>query len=271
MKEIYVGSWEEFEDELKKLFTEHEARKQASNLHVSNFLFRGQSNFEWKLETTLERYAPGVLRVSEYFRRIHAAKPQIETFTGHHWTIPTPPEYEDWLEEQDALGFSNIHAYDYMVYLRHHSFPSPLLDWSRSPYVAAFFAFRHACERRAKYVSIYAYLEYAGKAKLISPQLPHTTVRGPYVRSDPRHFFQQSQYTICIVFSNGDWVYGSHEEALANENEDQDLLWKFNVPSIEKLKVLQLLDRYNLNSFSLFGSEESLMETLAFRELIIKD
>jgi len=28
-----------------------------------------------------------------------------------------------------------------MTRLRHHGFPSPLLDWPQSPYIAAFFAF----------------------------------------------------------------------------------------------------------------------------------
>jgi len=36
------------------------------------------------------------------------------------------------------------------------------------------------------------------------------------------------------------------------------------------LKVLKILDSYNLNAFSLFGSEESLMETLAARELDLR-
>lgn len=47
----------------------------------------------------------------------------------------------------------------------------------------------------------------------------------------------------------------------------QDELWKFNVPWTERLKVLGLLDGYNLNAFSLSESEESLMETLALRKL----
>jgi hypothetical protein len=32
-------------------------------------------------------------------------------------------------------------SYDFMTRLRHHGFPSPLLDWPQSPYTAAFFAF----------------------------------------------------------------------------------------------------------------------------------
>lgn len=38
-------------------------------------------------------------------------------------------------------------------------------------------------------------------------------------------------------------------------------------PRFKRLEVLRVLDRYNLNEHSLIGSEESLMETLAFREI----
>jgi hypothetical protein len=31
------------------------------------------------------------------------------------------------------------------------------------------------------------------------------------------------------------------------------------------MKVLKILDTYNINALSLFGDEESLMETMAFR------
>ena len=33
---------------------------------------------------------------------------------------------------------------------------------------------------------------------------------------------------------------------------------------------MNLLDEFNLNAYSLFGSEESLMETLAYREISLK-
>jgi hypothetical protein len=62
-----------------------------------------------------------------------------------------------------------------------------------------------------------------------------------------------------------------HEEALARKGESQDLLWKFNIPSVERLKVLKLLDEHNINAFSLFGSEDSLMETVALRELHFRE
>jgi hypothetical protein len=45
----------------------------------------------------------------------------------------------------------------------------------------------------------------------------------------------------------------------------QDVLEKFEIPASERKKVIGRLDAFNLNASSLFGSEESLMETLATR------
>jgi hypothetical protein len=47
--------------------------------------------------------------------------------------------------------------------------------------------------------------------------------------------------------------------------------WKFNIPSTERTKVLRLLNDYNLNAFSLFDSEEALLETMWFREHVLKN
>jgi hypothetical protein len=45
-----------------------------------------------------------------------------------------------------------------------------------------------------------------------------------------------------------------------------------DTPNIsERQKVLKILDEVNVNAYSLFGSEESLMETLAVRELFLND
>jgi hypothetical protein len=76
---------------------------------------------------------------------------------------------------------------------------------------------------------------------------------------------------MCTCFSDKEWFYASHEEAFTQRDEDQDLLWKFDIPSIERVEVLRLLDKYNLNAFSLFASEESLVESLAVRELLFRD
>ena len=91
---------------------------------------------------------------------------------------------------------------------------------------------------------------------------------GPYVRSHPRHFRQQADYTFCSKYDSvTGWSFCPH---VFGSDDRQDSLWKFNIPSSECVPVLRSLDEHNLNAYSLFDSEETLLETMWFREKILK-
>lgn len=101
--------------------------------HLANYdhqwAFRGMGTASWALQTSLERLAISpVVEAERYlltaFRR-----------RAHHHVrdCPDPEDYLEWL----AL-------------MQHHGAPTRLLDWTRSPYVALFFAIERPGDENGK-------------------------------------------------------------------------------------------------------------------------
>jgi hypothetical protein len=270
MEAIEITDWEMFEQRLKELRPKY--AKESSPL-----LFRGQGNSEWPLTTTLERSGAPRMLFREYYELICASmRPEVKTFAG-----VDVPEYDAELCKPFLNGsllyeigdVFPVSLYRYMAYLRHFGFPSPLLDWSRSPFVAAFFAFRDDPLGEApKKRSIFAYCERPAAMKGGTLGQPFIRPIGPYVQTHERHFRQRCDYTICGKYdADYGWRFDSHQAVFDQGHPMQDSLWKFDLPSSERKKVLGALNDYNLNAFSLFGSEESLLETMWFREHVLRD
>jgi len=263
-----VETWEEFEDGLQRVREEYE---QSPRSLKSSLLFRGQEDSCWSLRTTLERNRERML-FKDYYRIIERIVPQIETLTGNEWPIPSYPDVEKAVKEYDAfsikLSSGRCPGYAYMAYLRHHGFPSPLMDWSRSPYVAAFFAFNKAIEASGSRVSIYILGQMS--FRISGNRMPMLDRYGPYVKTHRRHVLQQSEYTLCTGFDD-EWRFEKYDAIFDTGPRQQGFCWKFTIPTAERTKVLRLLDGYNLNAFSLFESEDSLMETLAVRGFSFED
>jgi len=266
---VQEGNWESFEKWLSDL------RSQLRPKTASRLIFRGQADSEWPLSTTLERGARQPFPILEYYRLVSSVSPAAATFTG----VETP-QYDHSIAEQlsktgpesffDPNRFPAGASYEYLIYLRHHGFPSPLLDWSKSPYVAAFFAFRDRGSG-SKQRSIYIYCESLDGTRGGAVGEPTIRQLGPYVRSHPRHYRQQSIYTVCESLAQGGyWQYDSHETVFRQARLGQDVLWRFDIPSEERTDVLRRLNEFNLNAYSLFASEETLFESLWNNEYLFR-
>jgi len=262
MEERNLNTWEEFEEALKDIRKEHD----KSDAKTTPLLFRGQENSCWRLRTTLELRRERML-FADYYGLIARIRPQIETLTGSEWPIPDYPEV--WKDVQDYDKFSRdlwcgrCPGYAYMANLRHHGFPSPLLDWTRSPYVAAYFAFSKASGDSDSRVSIYILAEISLK---LSGNLMSVLHRyGPYVKTHRRHVLQQSEYTLCTVFDDA-FRFERYDKIFDKSRYQRGACWKITLPATLRTSVLRLLDEYNLNAYSLFGSEDGMMEMLAVRQ-----
>jgi len=261
--QIDVDSWKQCEEEIKRIESEHSVS--------TGVWFRGHSNAAWRLETTLERRRYQHDGVFDYFKLISRLKHEIETFTDRAWELPSIQDLEQWCRVYDTIKLIDPAIYRYMTHLRHHGFPSPLLDWTRSPYIAAYFAFS-AVPAGNDRVAIHVFCERPHGFKVEGGEDQPTILGlGPYVKTHKRHFLQQSAYTICVCYElNKGWKLWNHYAVFNLDQPNQDILWKITIPISERIPVLELLDRFNLNAYSLFGSEESLMETLTVRNIDLK-
>lgn len=257
-----LESWEQLQHEIESLC-------KSLGDKADDLLFRGQPDSTWKLDTTVERKLKTPISLSRYYRFAFTAKSRLETLIEASWDIPTPTKFAKWIDNKDALSFVDLPGYDYLAYLRHHGFPSPFLDWTTSPYVAEFFAFNDCRPSTNNSVSVYCYLEHADVGKLRSSDEPGIFVFGPYAKVHKRHVLQQSQYSICTELNDAyKPIFANHELVFKKSDKRQDRLWKFNVPSTERNKALKSLNKMNINSYSLFGTEDALVESISTSEII---
>jgi hypothetical protein len=265
---VKLNSFADFDEAVANLKNDLKQLKQQ-DLVQSEILFRGQANAEWGLETTLERFnSSRIVTTNKYNSYLARAKPAVETITGKIWPFESRNETPD-------LGLIDWSPqnYEFMVYARHHGYPSPLLDWTRSPYIALYFAFANSLP--SKDVAIFAYCSMPQGMKgggwttddtLVNP--PVIRELGPFATTHPRQFPQQSRYTICTQIRKGsDREYCSHELVFQNAREGQDLMYKYILSASLRFDLLDRLDHMNINGFTLFNSEDGLMSALAFREI----
>ena len=235
---------------------------------VNEILFRGQDDSGLSLSTTLERQVGPNISFIDYLDRATEVASEIESVTGKRWHVSTMNKIKKSVEfiAREKRLFYTLPCYDYLVYLRHHGFPSPLLDWTRSPYIALFFAFQ--CKPKAERVAIFAFIERPQGGKSHNGNEPSIAVMGPYVTTHPRHFAQRARYTVASGPSTREYdrLFTSFPTSTV---DGQDVLIKITLPASERARALEQLDAdYNINAYTLFGSEDSFIQTLGQRRFV---
>lgn len=240
--------WEEYGQVVKELNENNAARSVNPGDALKGLSFRGQSNADWELLTTLERYTGPNMSVIQYNAAVVTMGKLIQS-----WATDMPAFTEEGVRvaTPTSVQFEAPPNIELAIYLRHHGFPSPYLDWSESPYVAAFFAMNNI-QKSTEKVSV---------TVLESPRTTSGEVGfglhsvGRYIAAGRRHFNQQARYTWCSTVKEGTCYFDSH----ANQTDER--LTRIVMPAADVKQALHELRQMNITEFSMLGSTDALIRS----------
>lgn len=271
MQEFKINNWENFKSkisEIKNNYGQYELKgKTGIHILINKILYRGQNNTDWPLLTTLERKSKKIFSVEKYIEKAYQTKFETNNFTGKNWRIPDFKILMKDINDKTTPFKIHLPLYNYLVYLRHYGFPSPLLDWSECPYIAAFFALSDLASKKNS--AVYCYIERTRGVKGNVGGAPQITVMGPHIDTDVRHFSQKASYTISSKFdyNKKKHYFCNHEIILTKKqkNQKQDILIKLDLDSKIKKDALRELNEKGINDFTLFKSEDSLIKSVSMK------
>lgn len=209
-------------------------------LDYPGYIFRGQRSEHWKLESTIDRLSKKLPQDEQNNTADFVFATFVYAARGRRGPNPPKLEKKGWW----ALG-------------QHHGLATPLLDWTTSPYVAAFFAYAEDREDGDGDATVWAIHGYSitekseekskttdadnTDKKLIELINPLTDENARLVNQSCRFLYLPENTEI------EDWVTNNFEK-----KENSYVLIKITIPAADREFALISLNRMNINYLSLF-------------------
>lgn len=237
LKPIAVANWKEFKD-------------YVDELPPYKFVFRGQQSNQWRLRTAFHR--TGRANLERYsLIDIPAVSKNLSAQTKHLFDL------------KDALQYGA-----FVSLIQHHGYPTPLLDWTHSPYVAGFFGYRGLqtgvpdVDKSGKIrIFQFALHDWQRLPQLLklSPIPPHFSILDALAIENARMLPQQAISTITNV--DDIETYISNVEII----QKQSYLQAIDLPISERPKVARDLAVMGITAGSLLPGLDGACEQLRER------
>ena len=227
-----------------------EFKNYIDELEGHNYLFRGQRK-PWRLRTAFHRHGRADLYrfLTEDIQILHK---NLSARTRHYFNLNNPDENG---------AFFNL--------VQHHGYPTPLLDWTYSPYVAVFFAYRAISNMEA------AQADASENVRI------HVFNHSQWKRDFPQ--FQQL-LTSALHFSLAEFIAIDNERMIpqqatssvtniddvesyikSKENHGKIYLTAIDLPVSERKKVIQELQFMGITAGALFPGLDGACQELKER------
>ena len=229
-----VRSWRAFKD-------------YATSLQPNRFMFRGQDVTN-RLRTTFHRS-----RRKDLIQFINVDIPYahrvLTARTEHLFNLTDPLQNG---------AFWNL--------VQHHGFPTPLLDWTHSPFVAAFFAYRanKAKGEDSAKVRIFVFDRAAwtgdyGQLQSVAMAQPHFSILEAFTIENKRALPQQALSSVTNVDDIESYI------ARRSRENGKQYLQAIDLPANERRVVMQELSLMGITAGSLFPGLDGACEELRGR------
>jgi hypothetical protein len=229
----------------------NEFKAYASELKGKRYLFRGQGK-PYRLRTSFHRR--GRADVWRFRTEdIPALARHLSARTRHVFDFKDPDQFG---------AFMNL--------IQHHGYPTPLLDWTYSPYVAAFFAYREIPNAVAKEaqgddrVRVFVFDQEQWRADLRQIQMllfpaPHLSICEFLAIENERMIPQQAASTVTSIDDIESYIGQKAQET------KKTYLTAIDLPVQERREVVHDLRYMGITAGSLFPGFDGACEELRDR------
>lgn len=222
-------------------------KRTVNALDQKRYIFRGQEDNRWRLRSSF--YRTGRADLDRYLvEDIQDLHKTFSALTQHTFNLSDPLHY---------AAFINL--------AQHHGYPTPMLDWTWSPYVAAFFAFRNARANKGsrRKVRIYKFKSREWnklyRASKIAPERPNVTIIDALAFGNARAIPQQS----LSLTSNVDDI--ETHITLVERQHGKRYLEVFDLQASDRNFIMKELALMGITAGALFPGLDGACESLRER------